>query len=122
MGGGGFRGGRGETAAGQNPPNGAVIYYSLKEKPKGDLTLEFLDNAGKLIRKFSSKEEKKLPEEHAEEEDDSPRPPPGADRAPIEDSTVSCGLRHPDAANSRHDLLGRHRARSAGVPDPVKSA
>jgi len=100
MGGGGFRGGRGETAAGQNPPNGAVIYYSLKEKPKGELTLEFLDNSGKLIRKISSKEEKKPPEEHAEEEEDSPRPPPGADRAPIEKglNRFVWDMRHPDAS------------------------
>jgi photosystem II stability/assembly factor-like uncharacterized protein len=100
MGGGGFRGVRGESAAGQNPPNGAVIYYSPKEKPKGDLTLEFLDNSGKLIRKFSSKEEKKPPEEHAEEEEDGPRPPPGADRAPIEKglNRFVWDLRYPDAS------------------------
>jgi hypothetical protein len=43
------------TASGQNPPAGAVIYYYLKEKPKGDLTLEILDAAGKSVKKFTSK-------------------------------------------------------------------
>jgi hypothetical protein len=42
---------------GQNPPNGALFYYSLKSDVKeGDLiTLEVLDAAGKQVRKFSNK-------------------------------------------------------------------
>jgi hypothetical protein len=62
--------GRGRGAVGQNPPYGAVVYYTLKGEPKEteEVTLEFLDGAGKLIRKFSSKEEKK--EEGAPAEDD----------------------------------------------------
>jgi hypothetical protein len=42
---------------GQNPPNGPLIYYSLKSDVKeGDeITLEISDAAGKLVRKFSSK-------------------------------------------------------------------
>jgi hypothetical protein len=43
-------------AEGQNPANGMVIYYWLKEKPKADIALEFLDASGKLVKKFSSKE------------------------------------------------------------------
>ncbi|MBI3693410.1 MAG: glycosyl hydrolase [Acidobacteria bacterium] len=43
------------AAFGPNPPNGAVIYYYLKDKPKGEVALEFLDSAGKSIKKFSSK-------------------------------------------------------------------
>ena len=30
---------------GQNPPPGAVVYYSFTEKPQGEVTLEFLDNS-----------------------------------------------------------------------------
>jgi len=52
-GGGGFS--RGESAAGQNPPAGAVIYYYLKNKPAGEVTLEILDSSGKSVKKFSSK-------------------------------------------------------------------
>jgi hypothetical protein len=45
---------------GQNPPYGAVVYYQLKSEPKENesVTLEFLEG-GKLIRKFSNREEKK---------------------------------------------------------------
>src|SRR5262249_11378468 len=50
--------------AGQNPPNGAVVYFHLKEAPtsKAPLTLALLDAQGNAIRKFSTqpkgKEEK----------------------------------------------------------------
>lgn len=40
---------------GKNPPNGVVVYYSLKAKPTSEVVLEFLDSSGKLIRKFSEK-------------------------------------------------------------------
>jgi len=55
-----FRGGGGFGAAatvGQNPPNGAIIYYHLKTVPQGDVTIEVLDGQGKSVRKFSSREE-----------------------------------------------------------------
>ncbi len=42
------------AAFGANPPNGAVVNYYLKAKPK-EITLEFLDSSGKLIRKFTGK-------------------------------------------------------------------
>ena len=51
-GGGGFP--LGPTATvGRNPANGVVVYYSLKAKPTADVELEFLDSAGKSIRKFT---------------------------------------------------------------------
>ncbi|MCI0390455.1 MAG: glycosyl hydrolase [Acidobacteria bacterium] len=40
---------------GANPPAGAVTWYYLKDKPKGEVTLEILDGAGKLVKKFSSR-------------------------------------------------------------------
>ncbi len=48
-------GGGGGGMAGQNPPNGAILYYHLKEAPKDEVTLEILDAQGKLVRKYSSK-------------------------------------------------------------------
>jgi photosystem II stability/assembly factor-like uncharacterized protein len=48
---------------GQNPPNGALIYYYLKEKPSSQITLEILDSAGRSIKKFTSR---------------APEPPPQA--------------------------------------------
>jgi hypothetical protein len=46
---------------GQNPPSGVVVYFNLKEKPKGEVTLEFLDAAGKSVKKFSSNPQKDAP-------------------------------------------------------------
>ena len=40
---------------GANPPSGAIIYYSLKTAPKEQISLEILDEHGKLVRKYSSK-------------------------------------------------------------------
>jgi hypothetical protein len=53
-GGGGFP--LGPTATvGRNPANGVVVYYSLKAKPTANVDLEFLDPAGKSIRKFTAR-------------------------------------------------------------------
>jgi photosystem II stability/assembly factor-like uncharacterized protein len=38
---------------GENPPIGAAFEFWLKEQPKGEVTLEFLDTSGKLINKYS---------------------------------------------------------------------
>ena len=44
--------------AGKNPPNGAVIYFYLKQAPKPEMKqevkIEILDAAGSVIRKYSS--------------------------------------------------------------------
>ena len=48
------------TLVGENPPPGAVVYYFLKEAPKGEVTIEILDAAGKLVRKYSSKKIEEL--------------------------------------------------------------
>ena len=45
----------GDRWSGENPPYGALIYYWLKEVPKGDVTLEVLDAAGGVIATLSSK-------------------------------------------------------------------
>jgi photosystem II stability/assembly factor-like uncharacterized protein len=38
-----------------NPAGGARVYYWLKDEPKGDVTLEVLDAAGKVVTTLSSK-------------------------------------------------------------------
>ncbi len=43
-----------DEPAGQNPPDGAVIDYYLKAAPSTTLTLEVLDGAGALVRRYSS--------------------------------------------------------------------
>ncbi|MBI3653755.1 MAG: glycosyl hydrolase [Acidobacteria bacterium] len=48
------------ATVGENPANGTVVYYYLKDKPK-EVTLEFLDAAGKSIKKFTSAAPTALP-------------------------------------------------------------
>lgn len=43
-----------EEPVGQNPPDGAVIDYYLKEKAHGVVTLEIVDSDGKVVRRFAS--------------------------------------------------------------------
>jgi photosystem II stability/assembly factor-like uncharacterized protein len=52
--------------AGQNPPEGALVHYALKTKPKGDITLEVLDANGGRVTLLTSKKE---PEEKRAEGD-----------------------------------------------------
>jgi photosystem II stability/assembly factor-like uncharacterized protein len=42
-----------EEPAGQNPPDGAVIDYYLKEKAGNEITMDIMDAGGKTIRHFS---------------------------------------------------------------------
>jgi photosystem II stability/assembly factor-like uncharacterized protein len=53
-GGRGGGGGRGAVAVGANPPAGTIIDFWLKDRPTGEVKLEFLDAAGKLVNKYSS--------------------------------------------------------------------
>ena len=43
-----------EEPAGQNPPDGAILNYYLKEKSQTPVVLEIFDPNGKLVRRFSS--------------------------------------------------------------------
>ena len=40
--------------AGENPPDGVMVTYYFKDKPKDEITLSFLDSAGQSITRFSS--------------------------------------------------------------------
>ena len=58
-------------AIGENPPEGAILYYSLKEAPKDPIKLELLDAQGKVLRAFTSAAKKKeeAPEEWEHDEE-----------------------------------------------------
>jgi photosystem II stability/assembly factor-like uncharacterized protein len=45
---------------GENPPPGAVIDYYFKVAPKGEVTLQVFDEAGRLVRSLSSVEKKEF--------------------------------------------------------------
>ncbi len=51
--------------AGENPPNGVVVHYWLKEAAAGDLTLTFLGADGREIRSFTSRPDAAKPAESA---------------------------------------------------------
>jgi photosystem II stability/assembly factor-like uncharacterized protein len=61
---------------GENPAAGLVVNYWLKEKPKGDLKLEFLDSAGKLVQEYSSKAEPRRAAPPGEDDEEGSPPPP----------------------------------------------
>jgi photosystem II stability/assembly factor-like uncharacterized protein len=58
-------------AIAENPPQGAIFYYWLKEKPKEPIKLEVLDDQGKILRSENSvvKKEAEEPTEFDEEPD-----------------------------------------------------
>ncbi|AHG89180.1 hypothetical protein J421_1643 [Gemmatirosa kalamazoonensis] len=53
-GGGGAGGDRGAHPSGANPPNGAIVYYKLA-RANQDVTLDFLDAKGAVIKSFTSR-------------------------------------------------------------------
>jgi photosystem II stability/assembly factor-like uncharacterized protein len=75
-----------QKGPGENPPYGAVVDYYLKDKPKGEMTLEVLDAQGRLVRTLRSVAEPKEDEGlDADDDDDEPKPAlasdPGVQRA-----------------------------------------
>lgn len=57
FGGGGFGGGGSTSQPGQNPPSGAVVYFSLAEKQQEEIRLEFIDMRGNTIQTYSSQKD-----------------------------------------------------------------
>lgn len=50
-----------EEPQGENPPAGAIIYYEVEPQTAGDVTLEFLDQSGQLVRRYSSNDKPRTP-------------------------------------------------------------
>jgi photosystem II stability/assembly factor-like uncharacterized protein len=50
-----------EEPGGENPPDGAIIDYALKGDATGEVTLEVLDGAGRVVRGYSSRDKVELP-------------------------------------------------------------
>jgi photosystem II stability/assembly factor-like uncharacterized protein len=77
-----YHAGGAEPVTGDNPPAGAVLRYYLKDKPKGEVTLEIRDEAGRVVRRLTSG--RKTPDfsyewEEAEAEDDPRKPDLGVE-------------------------------------------
>jgi len=97
---GGGGGGRGGGAVGENPPGGAVVYYWLKNRPQGEVTLEFLDSSGKLVKKFSSRavEQPQGPPSEEGEENPFRAATPARVSAQAGMNRFVWNLRYPDAS------------------------
>jgi photosystem II stability/assembly factor-like uncharacterized protein len=54
-----------DVAHAQNPPDGAIIDYYLKSAASGPVTLEILDSAGHLMRRYSSTDKPRIPDPNA---------------------------------------------------------
>jgi hypothetical protein len=56
----GGSGRRPRPGVGQNPPDGAIVYYFLENAPKekDEITLQFLDGSGKVLRSVSNLDKK----------------------------------------------------------------
>jgi photosystem II stability/assembly factor-like uncharacterized protein len=67
---GGF--GRAGGKAGKNAPNGALVYYYFKNKPKDEVRLQFVDKQGKLVKAFSSRQEQQEGEPQRDSDEESP--------------------------------------------------
>ena len=61
-----------EEPAGQNPPDGAILYYNLKSAASSPVVIDILDSTGKVLARFEST-------------DQSPPPGPAAQRSHLLD-------------------------------------
>ncbi len=50
-----------DEPGGENPPDGAIIDYTLAADAAGPVTLEIADGAGRMIRRYSSEDKAELP-------------------------------------------------------------
>ena len=92
---------------GQNPPAGAVFYYSLRAAPKDkeEIALEVLDSGGHVVRRFTNMDEKKDeggPASEGEDEDN-----PGMTKLPALAglNRFVWDLRSPDASKFKGLIL-----------------
>jgi photosystem II stability/assembly factor-like uncharacterized protein len=60
---------RRRSAIAENPPQGAILYYWLKEKPKDSVKLEVIDDQGKTLRTVTSTAKKEAEETTEFDED-----------------------------------------------------
>jgi photosystem II stability/assembly factor-like uncharacterized protein len=88
------------ATVGANPPNGAAIFYYLKTKPQKEISLEFLNADGKVLRKFTGKPESKEPNVPANRNQDEPNLPTEAGL-----NRFVWNLRSPSATNIPNLIL-----------------
>jgi hypothetical protein len=98
---------------GENPPNGAIVTYYFKAAPKGEVTLDILDDKGALIRRYSSVEKKQ-----------SETPPEWPDLLPPQEvipagpgfNRFTWDLRYEGPRKLSGEVLGEFRSRGPMAP------
>ncbi len=93
--------------AGQNPPDGVVVRYHLKDKPEGEVKLAFLDAQGNEIKTFSSLKPEVDPAENGQKAEPLVPVEAGLNR-------FTWDMRYPDAFNFKGAIY-----RSGGVTGPL---
>ena len=64
--------------AGQNPPGGVIVYYTLASKPEGEVKLTFLDMLDNEIKSYTSETERKPAADPTDEEEEQEKKEPNA--------------------------------------------
>jgi len=107
---------------GENPPDGAVIDYSLPADASGPVTLEILDSGGKQVRKYASTDAPESDDGRAVEAADSALLAAHAEDAAGHAGYASLGVGHPvHHADSNAVWIpnlrsaARHAARARGA-------
>jgi photosystem II stability/assembly factor-like uncharacterized protein len=102
--------------AGKNPPDGVIVFYSLPNKPEGEVKLSFLDKDGNEIKSFVSKpdDEKKADKSDEDEEKDEDEEPKVAKEAGL--NRFVWDMRYPDADKVPGDKSMRF---AGGVQGPI---
>jgi photosystem II stability/assembly factor-like uncharacterized protein len=115
-----FGGTRPSPLVGQNPPNGALVYYVLRAAPKAneEVTLELLDGSGTVLRKLSSKEDKDKAEGPGGGDEEDFGPPPAARTIPAKAglNRFPWDLRIEDASRFKGMILWGGLTRGPVVP------
>ncbi|MEO7021571.1 MAG: glycosyl hydrolase, partial [Ktedonobacteraceae bacterium] len=107
--------------AGQNPPNGVIVTYYLKEQPVGEVKLIFLDTNGQEIKRFSSEEAPADPQKAGSSKKNGNGKPNGNKdpRVPKEAGTnrFAWNMRYPDPSKVSEGFMGADN----GLVGPVVS-
>ena len=113
-----------EEPAGQNPPDGAIVHYFLREPATGPVTLEIVDSSGAVARRYTSNDPPEAPAEGRNIPDYWIRPPQVLSSAG--EYTASCGIcttprprRRSSRTRSPPFTPTRPRSRAAPWPSPA---
>ncbi|MGH2509155.1 MAG: WD40/YVTN/BNR-like repeat-containing protein, partial [Ktedonobacteraceae bacterium] len=101
--------------AGQNPPNGVIVTYYLKEQPAGEIKLTFLDASGQEIKSFSSEEAPDPTDSNKKGKKNANKPPRLSKE--VGTNRFAWNMRYPDPSKVGDGFMGADN----GLVGPVVS-